>query len=292
MKTSFQNTKAIFRVLAWAFICAASSLSSLRAAHADAHGNMLRALSQKYSSSVVTLQLVIKSSMGGESNQAQLEADGLVIDPSGLVVTTNSAIDPAALYASAMGEEAMGRIAFSVVSAKIRLADGQEIPARVVLRDRDRNLAFVRPLKKPAQSLSFVDFKGKSISQLGNPVYILGRLGKAASRVAEANCMRIIGVVDKPRRFYVLEPMAYYYSGNVAFSENGQPLGLITIKAGRGSMSSSDSVLATIIPAADVWEVALQAPQASAVKSSAPIAKPSPKPATQPAAKPTPKTAR
>jgi hypothetical protein len=278
--------KHIFRVLALALICAVTAPTS---AQADAQGNMLRALSQKYGNGVVTLQLVIKSSMGGESNQAQLEADGLVIDPSGLVVTTNSAIDPAALYASAMGEEAMGRIAFSVVSAKIRLANGQEIPARVVLRDRDRNLAFVRPLARPTQALTFVNFKGKTTGQLGDSVYILGRLGKAASRVAEANTMRIIGVVDKPRRFYVLEPMAYYYSGNVAFAENGQPLGLITIKAGRGSMTSSDSVLATIIPAADVWEVALQAPQANAVKSSTPAAKPAPKPAANPEAKPTPK---
>ena len=41
---------------------------------------MMRALVGKYSASVVTLQLVLKSTSGG-GQQAQLEADGIVIDP-------------------------------------------------------------------------------------------------------------------------------------------------------------------------------------------------------------------
>jgi hypothetical protein len=229
---------------------------------------MMRALSQKYGASVVTLQLVLKSSSGGESEQSQLEADGIVIDPSGLVATTNMAIDPSTLYSSMMGEDAAGRLSTTVVSAKIRLASGEELPARVVLRDKDRNMAFVRPLSRPSKPIPWVDFRGSNSARMGDPVYILGRLGKAGSRASEATMQRVISVVEKPRRLYVLDPNAYSYLGNVVFNEGGQPLGLMSLRVVRGgrSFSSSESFLAIVIPSADVWEVALQAPQAKDVR--------------------------
>jgi hypothetical protein len=247
---------------------------------ADAQGDMIRALSAKYSASVVTLQLVLKSSAGGESDQSQLEADGIVIDPSGLVVTTNTAIDPASMYTGVMGEEYAGRISSTVVSARIRLASGEEIPARVVLRDKDRNVAFMRPLRRPSKPLAWVNFRGSNGARMGDPVYILGRLGKSGSRSSEATVQRVVSVIEKPRRLYVLENNAYSYLGNVVFNESGQPLGLMSMRVVRGgrSFSASESFLAIVIPANDVWEVALQAPQASAVRDAPPTPRPAAKP--------------
>ena len=231
-------------------------------AHSDAQGNMTRALVNKYGGSVVTLRLVLKSS--GGSDQSQLEAQGIVIDPSGIVATTNTAIDPYSSLSSMLGGESA---ATSVASIRIRLASGEELPARVVLRDKDQNLAIVRPLRRPARPLVSVNFKGAATSRLGDAVYIVGRLGKAGSRQSQASVQRVVSVVDKPRRLYVLEPNAYMYLGNVVFSENGQPLGLLSmrVKAGSRSFSPSDSFLAIVIPARDVWEVAAQSPQAAEV---------------------------
>jgi hypothetical protein len=175
-------------------------------AAADAQGDMMRALSSKYGASVVTLQLVLKSSMGGDSGQAQLEADGVVIDSSGLVATTNTAIDPSSMYTGMMGEEYAGRISSTVVSARIRLSTGEELPARVVLRDKDRNLAFVRPLRRPTRPLVSVNFAPTTRRAWATVSYILGRLGKAGSRSSEASAQRIVSVVEKPRRLYVSTP--------------------------------------------------------------------------------------
>jgi hypothetical protein len=264
------------------FVAAILGMLAAQAApvRADAQGDMIRALSAKYGASVVTLQLVLKSSAGGESDQSQLEADGIVIDPSGLVVTTNTAIDPASMYTGVMGEEYAGRISSTVVSARIRLASGEEIPARVVLRDKDRNVAFMRPLRRPSKPLAWVNFRGSNGARMGDPVYILGRLGKSGSRSSEATVQRVVSVIEKPRRLYVLENNAYSYLGNVVFNESGQPLGLMSMRVVRGgrSFSASESFLAIVIPANDVWEVALQAPQASAVRDAPPTPRPAAKP--------------
>ena len=234
---------------------------------ADVQGDMMRSLVGKYGASVVTLRMVLKSAAGGGSDQAQIEANGIVIDASGLVATTNTAIDPASMYAGMMGGDS-AEMATSIVSARIRLSSGEELPARVVLRDRDRNLAFVRPIKRPAKPLTAVNFRGKSSARLGEAITIVGRLGKAGSRQSQAIVQRVVGVVDKPRRLYVLEPYAYVYLGNVVFNEAGQPLGLLSMRvvAGGRGVSSLDSFLAVVIPMSDVWDVALQAPQAKDVR--------------------------
>ena len=77
----------------------------------------------------------------------------------------------------------------------------------------------------------------------------------------------------------MLDTYAYLYLGDVVFNESGQPLGLLSMKMAPGgrSMTGSDSMLAIVIPTADVWEVALQAPQAKDVherKAPAAVKKP------------------
>jgi hypothetical protein len=251
------------------------------ALHADAPADMMRALVAKYSGSVVSLRMVLKAS---QNQQAEMEASGIVIDPNGLVVTTNTAIDPGAMYAGMLGEDAAASMTTSVVSMKIVLASGQELPARVVLRDKDRNIAIVRPLNKPAHAMVWVNFKGNAGARLGDPAYILGRLGKAGGRKPQATSMRIISVVEKPRRLFVLDPSAYSYLGNVVFNESGQPLGMMSMRVTRmgRSMNMSDTFVAVVVPTSDVWEVAVQAPAASAVHPAHPIHRAQAKAAVKP----------
>ena len=40
---------------------------------------------------------------------------------------------------------------------KILLDDGTEVPAEIVLRDKDLDLAFIRPKAKPASPMTSVD---------------------------------------------------------------------------------------------------------------------------------------
>src|SRR5690349_16426709 len=76
-------------------LLAAAALAPSRLRAADAVGEATRTVVAKNRGAVVTLVVILKASgFGGGADNAEFEADGVVIDPSGLVVTTNTAIDP------------------------------------------------------------------------------------------------------------------------------------------------------------------------------------------------------
>ena len=270
-----------------------------RPARSDERANFMRSVVAKSGPGVITVSVVIKTSYSPE--QSELETPGLVVDPSGLVVVTNMSIDPMASMGSLMGTEAAG-VSTSVVSAKFLLADGSEVPAKLVLRDKDRNLAFLRPLHPLSSSLVALDFKGNTATaQLADPVLIVGRLGKTGGRAASITEERLTAVLQKPRTLYGLSYMMVTHLGEAAFTEKGELLGMVSLKVAKSksslrSMNVTDMMMPTIIPASDVWEVAVQAPAVNAVPSPAPTAKqpalrPAVKSGAKPIAKPTPKSA-
>src|SRR5262245_28031372 len=120
-----------------------------------------RAIFMKNHLSVVTVQLVLNSKvsvpgMGGQSNESRQDATGTVLDPSGLTVLSLSATDPGQLVQSMMGggdEDSRFKVETELTDIKILLEDGTEIPAEVVLRDKDLDLAFVRPKTKVANPM-------------------------------------------------------------------------------------------------------------------------------------------
>lgn len=244
---------------------------------------MIRALSDKYKPSLVTLSLVVKLSAGGYSDQSEMEAQGVLLDGSGLVLTTNTAVDPMAAYADE-AESYGSSMTSRVTSVKILTSSGAEIPAKVVLRDKDLNMAFLRPLSKPKVKLTGVNFQSAAKAQIGDPIYLLGRLGKTGNRSLEVKTERVAGIMERPRHMYILEAFQMIYAGNVVFNEQGQPLGFLTLRNPVGKARQNDRALPVVIPARDVWEVARQAPQAKDVKDAAPAksTRPAPiKPATK-----------
>ena len=97
---------------------------------------------------MVTVQAVAKitTSEGGQEdkNELNVEINGLVIDPSGLTVLSLPDLDPSALFSQLMGSQA-GSVQSEVTNVRILMDDGSEIPGKIVLRDKEQNLAFIRP---------------------------------------------------------------------------------------------------------------------------------------------------
>lgn len=258
MTTRYFSPYRVLELLAAAAFCASVVTVS---AHADAQSTVAQRLVKSHGASAVTLQIIVKLSAGGSDDQAEREIDGVVLDASGLVVTTNSSIDPTASLA-AMSGDASG-YSSKVVGVKILTSDGTEIPAKVVLRDRDRNLAFLRPLQKLRTPFVSVGFAHSGVAQIGDEVYILGRLGKNGSRQNSITSERLVSVITRPRLMYVILPNMYTALGNVVFNGSGQPLGLLTM---RTVTKSGDTPLPIVMPAADILEIARQAPQAGQVR--------------------------
>jgi S1-C subfamily serine protease len=240
-----------------------------------------REVVRKWQAAIVNVRIVLKMrmSMGGREMQASddpVDAVGTVIDPSGLTVLSLGALNPGALMSRIMGSNnggGSGEPAVEITSeptdVKIRLADGQELPARIVLRDEDLDLAFLRPTKKPEKPLVAIDLTQSAKPALLDQVLVLTRLGRVGGWTAGASLHDIGAIIEKPRTFYVLAGSTSSM-GTPAFLTSGKVVGLLTlrqIEAGRASMASMVGgseglgMLPVILPAADVLEIAKQAPE-------------------------------
>jgi S1-C subfamily serine protease len=237
------------------------------AGRADEIGDRGRDIFKKNQHAVVTVQVVLKStfSNGGRSsepNESKNDVTGTVIDPSGLTVLALSACDPADFYRRISEDYKMET---EVNDIKILLDDGTEIPAQIVLRDKDLDLAFIRPKTKPASPMTAVDLTKSSPADVLEEVITLNRLNRAAGRGYAAAVERISAVIEKPRTFYVPDTtMSTTTLGSPAFLTNGNVLGLFVMRAvnSGGARNPRDSMTTIIIPAADIEKGALQAPEA------------------------------
>jgi S1-C subfamily serine protease len=262
--------KAAFTLLACLSFAIPSPAQDSRAA--------AREVVQKWQAAVVNVRVVLKMrmSMGGREMQASddpVDTVGTVIDPSGLTVLSLGTLNPGALMSRIMGAAGNGgepsvEITSEPSDVKIRLSDGRELPARIVLRDADLDLAFLRPTRKPDKPLVAVDLTDAAKPALLDQVLVLTRLGRVGGWTAGASLHDISAIIEKPRTFYVLGG-ANSGMGTPAFTAGGRVVGLLTlrqIETGRASMASmmggteGFGMLGVILPAADVLEIAKQAP--------------------------------
>ena len=229
-----------------------------------------REIFKKNQRAVVTVQEVLKMSSAGGSraNESKQDLTGTVLDGSGLTVLALSACDPSEMYQRMMGEDySRGRVETEITDMKILLDDGTEVPAEIVLRDKDLDLAFIRPKTKPATPMAAVDLNKSAPAQLLDQVITLNRLNSAAGRAYSASVERISAVIQKPRTFYIPDStMTATTLGSPAFALDGNLVGVMVMRAvsakGGSGRSYRDNLTSIILPAPDIAKAAAQAPEA------------------------------
>ena len=238
-----------------------------------------RAIVKKWQNAIVTVRVVLKMrvSVGGREMQSMdesVETVGTVIDPSGLTVLSLGALNPGAMMNKMMGGGGSGQERMEFGSepsdVKLRLSDGRELPARIVLRDEDLDLAFLRPTAKPDKPLVAIDLADEGKPAMLDSVVVLTRLGRVGGWTPAASLQTIGAIIEKPRTFYVIETGSAGGMGTPAFTPSGKVVGLLTmrsIQTGRTGMfsmvggSEGLGLLPVILPAADVRDIAQQAPE-------------------------------
>ncbi len=242
--------------------------SSLKAIAGQVH--------QKHQGAVVNVKVVLKqkTAIGGEEMQvedSQLEVTGTVVHPSGLVVVSESAIDPNSLFAE-LGEEFSARFEFNSQTeygeVKILHEDGKEIPARLILRDKDLDLAFIAPKEKNSK-LPFIEFAKPKPPEIFDDLLILGRLGRNLNRASAIVAARHSATVKKPRVFHLLSPLPGIIDNGLGcpvFDATGAPLGLLLKRRGGAQATSIfnfvegfEGPAVVLLPGEDIKEVAAQA---------------------------------
>lgn len=291
-----------------AAICALGAVALAGATAAEDITPVAKEVMAKYSDAVVTVSMAIKMQMNmegrTESGDIKIEVNGTIVDPSGLTVVSLFETSPEDAMARMGGEDdSASKVSAETRDVKIRLGSGTEIPAKVVLRDRDLDLAFIRPIQKPSAPLPFVDLAVATKLNPLDQIIALDRLGKLARHLSAVRIDRIQAIIDKPRTLYVpthesLKPAL----GTPIFGPDGKVAGIMVVRLATASSqdqgsSSEDRYLFVALPAEDVLEIAKQAPEQAleekkieAPKPAPPTPKvtpaPKPKPAPKPSVKP------
>lgn len=224
-----------------------------------------RAVQARHKAAVVTVQMVVKVtwSMGGNSNQneSKVETTGTVIGADGLTVLALSSTDPSSI-SKTMGSDF--KMDAELSDIKLLLEDDSEVPAEVVIRDVELDLAFVRPVEKVKMDLAFVDLNDSGDVELLDRVVTINRLGRVANRVYSASFEYIDAVVEKPRRYYIPgnDPTSTS-AGCPTFRLDGKIVGVFVLRAisaEAGNAGRRDNVMPIILPAADILEGVAQVP--------------------------------
>lgn len=241
-----------------------------------------KAVSEKYHKSVVTVRVVIRlkqNYMGQTRDQEQkLELNGTVIDPSGLTVTSASALDPASSFRMMAQMTNQFKIESEVKETTLLLEDGTEVEADIVLKDTNMDMAFIKP-REAGQPYDAVGLKpfGKPL-QLLDELLVVSRLGKVGNRAILISSGRVGAFVKGPRSFYVGDDNLGSAVGCLAFNEEGVAVGILLTKQnqdggdggfGMGRRRAGDLSLTVLRPIEDLIEIADQARQVKPAEAKA-----------------------
>jgi len=221
--------------------------------------------------SVITIRVVssVKMNVQGQDREQEQkgEATGVVVDPSGLTVACASNVDPGKQSRFGM------KIDVTVKESTFILPDGTEVPAEIVLKDTDLDLAFLRP-KEAGKTFDAVTFKpGVAPPKVLDDVFAIGRLGKEGNRALRAVLGIVQAEVKGPRTYYVCSDDISRNLGCLVYGADGAPLGIVVIKTavggqgegGRGLMGMSGMGSIIIMrPVSDLLDALKQAKEAQA----------------------------
>lgn len=240
-----------------ALIALAVATPAITFAVTEAEAVAGRALTKRYADAIVGVELVVTlKGMQGERalppREQKVEINGTMVNAKGLTVLSLAAIDPRGTIPPNLAAQ----IRFDepeFKEVKLRLADGTEIPARVVLKDADLDLAFIAPVPEsvPTAALPFVDLANHADPAVLATYYNVARAPKLQQRVPTVRIIYLTGMIEKPRRFLLASE---YNPGCPSFAADGKVLG-ISLRHVAGGQSTGNIIL----PAEDVAEIAKEA---------------------------------
>ncbi|MGF1574299.1 MAG: serine protease [Sumerlaeia bacterium] len=226
-----------------------------------------REVVQKHADALISVEVVseAKFSYGGQQTERESknQVNGIALNPEGLVLVPLSELDPASLAERiSPGEEADFTI--TIKSIRYILADGTEVPAKLVLRDNDLDLAFLQPEAALEKPMAAIDFSVEATApKLLDPVMALARAGRVAGRAPLGMSGELQGVVEKPQTYYIpSSELVSSGSGVPIFNEGGQVIGVVLIRVLTGgrnvSMDGESPYLYVVVPNLEIFDASEQ----------------------------------
>ena len=223
-----------------------------------------RDVAAKRGDAVVMVLATVKLQLnvgGREQNQDRpVQTNATVLDGSGLAVTSLSQLQPDDMLMRTFSAQMPPGTSVSVTSepsdVKMHLADGRELPARIVLRDADLDLVFLKPSDPLAAPIPAVDGPSGKLA-LMDPLMVLQRTNESTGWKMAAALGQVQLVLDKPRTYYqvAISTMGGNGLGSPLFDTKGGFIGVFVMRNTGPRTPGTLGVLA----ADDIRDVAKQA---------------------------------
>jgi len=235
-------------------------------------------LMEEHAPALVTIKCVLKMKGGGQEQEMENENVGVMIDPKGLVMCSNSRLSgPLGLVQRLYGSS-MGSFSVNPTDLKVLIGDAAEgLDAKFVARDTELDLAWVQ-IKEPGDKpLQFVDLSKSGHPKVGQRVISLYKMSKHYDRAAVVAEHMIGGIAKKPRDLYMAGDLSAAL-GLPVFAADGAVLGVSilqipdTEEEGPAQMGmlrrmiNSSEYSGAILPAADVVKATARAKEMAATQ--------------------------
>ncbi len=192
----------------------------------------------------------------GESAETSVEATGVAVNPSGLVMISNSALQGDDFQFESPGESGQaGKPEVSNFTVAFP-GDEKEYDAFLVATDARAGLAFIAIRNLDGRKVDFVDFaQGSARMEPGTELAGVDRLGKQFDYAPYFERFMVCGEVRQPMRMFVVSS-GLSLLGLPLFDSAGSPAGAVIEHSGGEFMLPADAVAATVAAAAKKAEEA------------------------------------
>ncbi|OUU60029.1 MAG: hypothetical protein CBC20_03025 [Verrucomicrobia bacterium TMED60] len=209
----------------------------------------------------VSATVRVEVSVGGRSlppQEQKLEALGTIIADDGLTVLSLTKVDPTSNIISRLRSPGAS-VQVHYTEVLILMQDGSEIPARLLLKDMDLDLAFLLPITETEESSEKFTFsatpgwnraKNPPTPEILNEVVSISKLGRNLYRQSTLRRGWVNAVIEKPRPYFVIENTE---PGTPVFDHRGRWLGVVVYK-----MDSGRPTAVVTLPIEDIMEIAEQ----------------------------------
>jgi len=188
-------------------------------------------LVERYAPAIVNLKISVKTEAetGGQPEETTQEAQGALVDPSGLILVWNSHFS-AGRFLDLLAQMGGGDYRMKVTPTAIQVyiaGEPTEHKAFLAAADSDLDLAFVQLEDAPAAPLPTIDFARGARVEIGDEVAAVSRMSSSFDRVPYFDVVRVAGEIRKPRRAWIVSGGNATQMGLPYFTADGKPAGVL-----------------------------------------------------------------
>lgn len=171
---------------------------------------------------IVTIKYILKE----EDNEAEEEVQGVMIEESGLVLTSNYFMGgfPESIKQMMGGNR-------RPLEIKVMISGDQEgLEATLIARDSELDLAWLQVANKDGKKFPFVDINKPVEAAMGDRVLTIERLSKSNDHAHIVNESRIRSLITKPRKLAIPGSELGTSIGMPVFNGKGEYIGMSTLQ--------------------------------------------------------------